>query len=164
MCIKLVKYWDKRQCPYNVTLRRVNESIVALGKKYCIFQVCVCNLKYPAPNSHASYCHLWPVDSTIYFTLSKKAQFSKKKLLNTKCFRFSPQILSNTFLILRRTERRTITSAHWTASKVTAALVIFQWNLNFIDIFYKNNQIQNFMKIRPVGAELFHADGRTRRS
>ena len=25
----------------------------------------------------------------------------------------------------------------------------------------KNNQVPNFMKICPVGAELFHADGRT---
>jgi len=34
-------------------------------------------------------------------------------------------------------------------------------------IFEKNTQIRNFMKIRPVGAELFHADrqtgGQTRR-
>jgi len=27
--------------------------------------------------------------------------------------------------------------------------------------FQKNTQISNFMKILPVGAELFHADGRT---
>ena len=27
--------------------------------------------------------------------------------------------------------------------------------------FSKNSQIPNFMKIRPVGAELFQADGRT---
>jgi len=27
--------------------------------------------------------------------------------------------------------------------------------------FRKNPQIQNFMTIRPVGAELFHVDGRT---
>jgi len=27
--------------------------------------------------------------------------------------------------------------------------------------FLKNNQISNLMKIRPVGAEMFHADGRT---
>jgi hypothetical protein len=33
--------------------------------------------------------------------------------------------------------------------------------LNFLDIFFKNTQISNFMKIRPVGAELFHADGQT---
>jgi hypothetical protein len=33
----------------------------------------------------------------------------------------------------------------------------------FPDKFSKNNKIQNLMKIRPVGAELFHADGRTDR-
>ena len=27
--------------------------------------------------------------------------------------------------------------------------------------FSKDTEIPNFMKIRPVGAELFHADGRT---
>jgi hypothetical protein len=34
-------------------------------------------------------------------------------------------------------------------------------NFNFQGIFSKNTQISNFMKIRPVGAELFHADRRT---
>jgi hypothetical protein len=33
--------------------------------------------------------------------------------------------------------------------------------LNFLDRFSKKNQISNFTKIRPVEAELFHADGRT---
>jgi len=27
--------------------------------------------------------------------------------------------------------------------------------------FWKNTQISNFMKIRPVGADVFHADGQT---
>ena len=31
-------------------------------------------------------------------------------------------------------------------------------------VFEKNPQIPNFMKIRPVGADLFHADGRTDRN
>ena len=30
-------------------------------------------------------------------------------------------------------------------------------------VFEKNTQISNFMKIRPVAAELFHADGQTDR-
>jgi hypothetical protein len=33
--------------------------------------------------------------------------------------------------------------------------------LNFLNKFSKNTQISNLMKIRPVGAELFYADGRT---
>jgi len=33
----------------------------------------------------------------------------------------------------------------------------------FRQIFKKIPQISNFMKIHPVGAELFHADGRTDR-
>ena len=44
-------------------------------------------------------------------------------------------------------------------------LQLFLWDfngtLNFRDRFSKNTQISNFMKIRPVAAELFHANGRT---
>jgi len=35
--------------------------------------------------------------------------------------------------------------------------------LNFLNKFSKSAQTLNFMKIRPVGAELFHADGQTDR-
>jgi len=41
--------------------------------------------------------------------------------------------------------------------------VRFQWNFNILDRFYKNAQISNFMKIRPVGAEMFHWNGQTYR-
>jgi hypothetical protein len=34
-------------------------------------------------------------------------------------------------------------------------------NLNFLGGFSKNTKISEFIKIRPVGAELFHADRRT---
>jgi hypothetical protein len=33
----------------------------------------------------------------------------------------------------------------------------------FSTYFQKNTEISNFVKIRPVGAELFHADNRTER-
>ena len=36
----------------------------------------------------------------------------------------------------------------------------FNKNLNFIVRFSKNTSILNYMKILPVGAELFHVDGR----
>ena len=33
--------------------------------------------------------------------------------------------------------------------------------MQFLDGFSKNTQMPNFMKIRPVGTEFFHADGQT---
>jgi hypothetical protein len=39
----------------------------------------------------------------------------------------------------------------------------FNETWKFLDRFSKNTQMLNFTKIRPVGAELFHADGRTDR-
>jgi hypothetical protein len=40
-------------------------------------------------------------------------------------------------------------------------LVRFEQNLNFLNEISKNPQMSNFMKIRPLGAELFHPDGQT---
>ena len=48
---------------YNVILRRVRATIVAVETQEIlhIVRVCVCSLRYPTPNAHAPYCHLWPV-------------------------------------------------------------------------------------------------------
>jgi len=82
--------------------------------------VCVCKLSYPACNAHAPYCHLWPAPLyrifphyLIYGTIFEN------KLLNIKCgFWFSLQILSETFLVLRRTKRDMIKNVYWSSCKV----------------------------------------------
>ena len=49
---------------------------------------------------------------------------------------------------------------HWPPCKILVILVGFEWNLNFPDIS-ENKQISNFMKIRPVRDQLFHANRET---
>ena len=43
--------------------------------------------------------------------------------------------------------------------KCQVILVSFYLNKNFLDILSKNPQTSNNLRIRPVGAELIHADG-----
>ena len=74
-------------------------------------------------------------------------------------FSFSLQILSETFLMLSRTERDIVINVCMSSCKVPVILVRFRWKFNSVNIFSKNNQILNFMKNLPVGAELFHEDG-----
>ena len=77
-------------------------------------------------------------------------------------FSFSVQLSSETFLIPRSAERDMINNVYRSSCEVPVILVRFSsWNSNFLETFSKNNQISNFMKIRPVGAELFHAERRT---
>jgi len=84
-----------------------------------MFWVCVCSLRYPACNARAQYCDLW-TDRLLHISphyLTNGTVF-EKKLLNTKCvFCFSLQLLSETFLILRRTERDMIRNVYRCARK-----------------------------------------------
>ena len=55
-----------------------------------------------------------------------------------------------------------IKNLYWASCKVVVILSRFQRNLNLLNRLSKNTRLSNFMKIRPVGTELFHADdGRT---
>jgi len=54
-----------------------------------------------------------------------------------------------------------IKNEYRSSCNVPVIIVRFKLNSNILDKFSKNTEIQNFMKIPPVGEELFHADGRT---
>jgi len=68
--------------------------------------------------------------------------------------------MSQTFLIIRRNERDVI-------KKCTGLHMKYRYScqtstyFDFLDTFSENSQILNSMKISPVEAELFHADGET---
>jgi hypothetical protein len=65
--------------------RDIEEEV--FSGKYYILWVSVYSLGYPACNSHAPYCHLWPVRHYYIFPhyLINGTIFGKKKLLNTNC-------------------------------------------------------------------------------
>ena len=98
-----------------------------------------------------------------YFpTLCKKDTiWGGGEIIEHKMFLFFSKLFSELFLVLGRSERDTITNSHRALREVLDIIVRVEWNSNFLGIFWKNTQISNFVKIRPVGAELFHADGRT---
>ena len=120
---------------------------------------------------NAPYCHIWPdrLYNTFPHCLIKCTIFEEKKggkktghWIKYVCFISPRNFLTETYLILRRTQRVIIINIHTVLCKVTVILVRFYWKLNFLDFpFSKNLQICNFMKIRPVGTELFLADRQT---
>jgi hypothetical protein len=129
--------------------------------------VCVCNLKYPACKAHAPYCIVIRGLSgcTIFFLhYLTKATIFRKYLQNIKCaFCFSLKFPSETFLILRRNQRDIIINVNRSSFKVPVLLFTLYSNLNFPYNFSKNLLISNFIKIPPIGAELFHAERQTDR-
>jgi hypothetical protein len=56
-----------RQCTYNLTLRRVLATIVAVEKQCVTYSESVCSFSYPACNALSLYCHQWPVWLYIIF-------------------------------------------------------------------------------------------------
>ena len=111
---------------------------------YYVFWVCVCSLSA----CNVFYCHPQPV--WLYHVFPQyliNCMIFRKMLLNTKCvFWFSVQLLSETFLMLCRTERDIVISVVGFSCKVHVVLVRFYLNMNFLDTFSKNPPISNIMK------------------
>ena len=86
----------------------------------------------------------------FFFRISQKRHDFREKLWNIKrVFWFSLQLLSEMFLTLRRTGRYIARKVHMSSYKASVIFVRFSWKFNFLDKLSKNNQISNFMKIRP---------------
>jgi hypothetical protein len=97
----------------------------------------------------------------LYLSTLSHNRHDFRKKLQKMCDLIYYTNLPQIFLTLRRTERDMIKNLYKYACKVPINLIVCWWNLDFLNIYSKNDQISNFMKIRPVGAELLHADGRT---
>jgi len=116
---------------------------------------------YPACNAHAQLCVVLSCPVLHYFsTLSHKHYDPppKKKLLDIKCVLIPLLILSEKFLILRRSKRY----------RPKCLLVFVSRSRYSCQILTKTEcsrhtfeTYSNFTKIHPVGKELFCGDGRT---
>ena len=140
------------------------------GKSKSVLSVCVCRLVYPACTAHAPYyiviCGL--PRSTIFFHIISKMARSppppKKKVIERKMVVFIlHQLLSETFFHSRRIQRDIFVNVHRCSCNVSIIALRFLRNFNFFNRFLKNIHISSVTEIRPVGAELFHSDGRTDR-
>jgi hypothetical protein len=72
-----------------------------------ILWLCVCILRHPACNAHATYFYLWPVrlyDIFQHYLVTARF-YLKNYWTQNVSFWFSLRLLSETFLILRRTEK-----------------------------------------------------------
>jgi hypothetical protein len=84
---------QERQYAYNVTLRRVRETTVAVEKQY-VLHICLCvlvracSLAYPACNTYAPYRDvIWGSSgSTAFSTLSHKRHDFRKKVIEHKTY------------------------------------------------------------------------------
>jgi hypothetical protein len=79
-----------------------------------------------------------------------------------KCvFLFSLQRLSKIFLVLKEFSDISSKMSKRLHVKYPLFLSDFSEIASFVDRFSKKSQVLSVIKIRPVGAELFHADRRT---
>jgi hypothetical protein len=144
------------QRTYNITLWHIDATNTAVEINQYYIRECVRSHTYPNMKCACVILSTAACLALLYFsTLSHKWHNVQKKHYWTYnvCFDISPQLLSETFLILGRTEQEMKKNVYWSSCKVPIILVRLLWNLNFLNRFSKDAQTSNVKKIRPVGAE-----------
>jgi len=119
--------------------------------------VCACSLNYPACKTHAPYyvviCGLFV--STMFFHINGTI-FGEEITERNVCFEF----LYNYFLNIshsKKIQRHIVTYLHKSSSKEPAILVIFYFNLIFLDIFSTNTPNTKFHENPSCGSRVIEA-------
>jgi hypothetical protein len=100
-------------------------------------RVLTCSLAYPAWNLCAPCCD---VICGFCFRHIFSTSHKREKLLKIKCvFWFSPQLLSKTFLIIRRMWRHIVINVKTSWCKLSVIRVGFEFNMKFLDRFSGTN-------------------------
>ena len=112
---------------------------------------------------HIMTSFVTPLSPPSFSALSHKRHELQTKVVEHKmCVLIFYTTLFETFLILRRNQRDVVINVETSSHKIPVILVGFWCNLEFSwNRFSKKSQISDLIKIRPLWAELFHADGRT---
>ena len=150
-----------RQCKYDVKFRSVARHRCWNGKSinitYSECKFVALGMRHAMRMRRTVICGL-----SVSSILSHKRHDFRKKVI---VFRFSLQIWSEIYLILRRTEWDMIKNVHWYSCDVT--LFFLEFNETWIFLTNKKDTyVSNFMKIRLVRAEFFlrrdrRTDGQT---
>jgi len=130
----------------NLTSRCFRVATVSLEKnnKYYVFWMCIYSLIYPTFKTQVLYyivTYGLSASTKFYYIISKTKWVSEKSKRLWNVFWFSLRLLSETFLTLRRTERKVIKNVYWFSCKIQVILAKFLSNLNILDRFSKNPQI-----------------------
>ena len=100
---------------------------------------CLAHISWLLHKNTGSIYYLSTVKASYFSTLSHKRQdLKKKKFFNIKCvFPVSLQLLSQAFLILRRTEQNMIKIVYWSSCEVPLFLYNFNKTWTFLTDFQK---------------------------